>query len=212
MREKSSITAQRLLTLYRQAHVINGGWSAVNKIFMNDASAEVLSELAKLSNGFKLAQHIKNLQSGKTKIDSIDSELAPYGGQMEREAPASVDISENDLKVLKDALEKFQPDESHLNQIKDLPLTKSFGVNWLAGIRAAIGGDKLLLSKWHALNQTARAYQLWNRAFAVMSPPVSERARAEIQADLSEYETYLPMFGPDGTKLLARLRTFVSSV
>jgi hypothetical protein len=41
---------------------------------------------------------------------------------------------------------------------------------------------------------------------------MSERARAQIQAELPEFETYLPMFGDAGRDLLRRLREFVSSV
>jgi hypothetical protein len=41
---------------------------------------------------------------------------------------------------------------------------------------------------------------------------LSERVRAQVQADMPDYETYLPMFGDAGTELLAKLRTFISSM
>jgi len=211
MREKSSIIAQRLLNLYRQAHVISGGWSVINRVLLNEADAPVLEELMKLPNGGKLVQHIKNLQSGKMAKDSIEHELMPYGGQMDRMAKGTL-ISGADMKELEKALMDFQPDEEHIEAIRSLPMVQSFGERWLVGIRAAVACHPELLEKWRQVQQASRAYELWNRGYAMLTPPVSDRAKAEIQAELSEYETYLPMFGEDGTKLLARLRAFVSSV
>ena len=37
MKPKASVVAQKLLNLYRQAHVIIGGWSALNPIFVDEA-------------------------------------------------------------------------------------------------------------------------------------------------------------------------------
>ncbi|MFA7188325.1 MAG: hypothetical protein WC137_02535 [Alphaproteobacteria bacterium] len=211
MRESTSIIAQRLLNLYRQAHVINGGWPAVNQVFINEASEAVFTELEKLPGGTKLAIHIKNLKFGKTKMDQIDRELMPYNGMMNNNInPAQV--SSKDLQELGNALTDFQPDEEHIDKIKKLNIVQSFGENWVKGVRSALLNNPDLLSKWNEVSQTARAYDLWNEAYAILTPPISERARAQAQADLSEYETYLPMFGDEGTKLLARIRTFVSSV
>lgn len=211
MRESTSIIAQRLLNLYRQAHVINGGWPAVNQVFINEASEAVFTELEKLPGGTKLAIYIKNLKSGKTKMDQIDRELMPYNGMMNNNInPAQV--SSKDLQELGNALTDFQPDEEHIDKIKKLNIVQSFGENWVKGVRSALSNNPDLLSKWNEVSQTARAYDLWNEAYAILTPPISERARAQVQADLSEYETYLPMFGDEGTKLLARIRTFVSSV
>lgn len=41
---------------------------------------------------------------------------------------------------------------------------------------------------------------------------LTERHRAQIQADMPEYETYLPMFGDSGKEMLTKLRTFMSSL
>ena len=38
MKAKIRATAQKLLNLYRQEHVIVGGWPVLNKIFINDAT------------------------------------------------------------------------------------------------------------------------------------------------------------------------------
>ncbi|MCL2749255.1 MAG: hypothetical protein FWE50_04255 [Alphaproteobacteria bacterium] len=211
MREKSSIIAQRLLNLYRQAHVLNGGWAAVNQVLLHEADTLVLEELMKLPNGSKLAEHIRNLQSGKTAKNSIERELMPYGGLMDRAAKGT-SISDTDLKELEVALADFQPDEEHIEKIRSLPMVQSFGEKWQSGVRAAVARYPELAEKWRQVQQTSRAYELWNRGYAMLEPPVSDRARAQIQADLSEYETYLPMFGEDGTKLLVRLRAFMSSV
>jgi len=212
MREKSSIIAQRLLNLYRQAHVISGGWAAVNRVLLAEADSPVLEELMKLPNGGKLAAHIKNLQSGKTPKDSIERELMPYGGLMDRAVVKGASVSNADLKELEKALANFQPDEEHIEKIRNLPMVQSFGEKWISGVRAAIAGHPELVEKWRQVQQASRAYELWNRGYAMLEPPVSDRACAEIQADLSEYETYLPMFGEEGTKLLARLKSFMSSV
>ena len=82
MKAKASVIAQKLLNLYRQAHVINGGWPVLNHVFLDEASDEVLAELVNLPTGKMLATHIANLQSGKTPMDSIARELLPYGGMM----------------------------------------------------------------------------------------------------------------------------------
>ena len=65
MKAKASSIAQKLLNLYRQAHVINGGWAAVNRVLLDEATDEVLTELPELPTGKMLVQHIKNLREGK---------------------------------------------------------------------------------------------------------------------------------------------------
>ena len=62
------------------------------------------------------------------------------------------------------------------------------------------------------MNQTYNAYRLWDMANEIIANPISDRARAQVQADMPEYETYLPMFGDAGAELLAKLRTFISSM
>lgn len=211
MRELTSIIAQRLLNLYRQAHVIEGGWAVVNKALLAEADNEVMADLQKLPNGEKLVQHIKNLKSGKTEMNGIERGFIPYGGMMDSAVKAT-QISNKDLKELESVLAEFQSDEEHIEKIKNLTFVQSFGEKWISGVRASLSGKPELEKKWVEVSQSARAYDLWNKAYAILIPPVSERARAEIQAELSEYETYLPMFGEDGMQLLSRLRSFVSSL
>ena len=83
MKEKASVVAQKLLNLYRQEHVIFGGWAAVNQVFVDEATPDVLRELRDLPTGKNLIRHIENLRSGKTPMDSIERELLPYGGMMD---------------------------------------------------------------------------------------------------------------------------------
>ena len=45
MKAKNVAVAQKLLNLYRQEHVIIGGWSAVNPVFINEATDDVIKEL-----------------------------------------------------------------------------------------------------------------------------------------------------------------------
>ena len=83
MPQQARTIAQRLLNLYRQAHVIDGGWAAVNKVFIAESNdPQVIAELETLPTGKKLVTHINNLRSGKTPMDSIDKDLLPYGGLM----------------------------------------------------------------------------------------------------------------------------------
>ena len=216
MKENSSITAQRLLNLYRAAHAIDGTWRTVNAIFMAEADGAALEELKKLPCGDKLALHIRNLQSGKTRPDSIARELMPYGGMVEADLIDDDDIAtgmaENDLESLAYALNNFKPDQTHLDAIKNLPSVAQFGDRWLAGIRVSVGGRPDLLEKWRIVAKANTAFSLWERASDILSWPPTERTRAEIQADLPEYETYLPMFGDAGRDLLVKLRAFISSV
>lgn len=211
MLSKPSVTAQRLLNLYRQQHVIFGGWDAVNRVFVDEADAEVLRELHLLPAGSVLARHIENLQSGKTKIDSISSELLPYGGLM-AEMVASTKLSESEMRELTDGLDAFTPDNDGLAKIQSLNIVKKFGDEWLVAIRSALSDFPELLNKWNVVNKTARAYYLWKVANDILAAPLSERSRARVQADLPEYETYLPMFGNTGTELLSKLRVFISSL
>ncbi|MCL1902586.1 MAG: hypothetical protein FWG18_03100 [Alphaproteobacteria bacterium] len=216
MKEKNSIIATRLLNLYRAAHVIDGGWAAVNVIFVNESSAAVLNELKKMPTGERLLRHIENLQSGRTPMNSISRELMPYGGMMESEFIGNDDMptgfSDDDFKSLENALLNFQPTIEHLNAIRELSISAQFGERWLAGIRVTISGRPDLLEKWRVVFNADRAFSLWARANDILSWTPTERSRAEVQADMPEYETYLPMFGDAGQSTLAKLRAFISSM
>lgn len=210
MKAKASVVAQKLLNLYRQEHVIIGGWAAINPIFVNEADEEVIQELAELPTGKMLVRHIENLRSGKTAMDSIERELMPYGGAMDGDI-ASVVLSRDELATLADMLDKFTPDENGLAAIEKLGLVKKFGAEWLVAVRAALSDYPELAQKWSGVAKTYRAYQLWNSASEIVAQPIDDRKRAEIQADIPEYETYLPMFGDAGNELLNRLRLSISS-
>jgi len=69
-----------------------------------------------------------------------------------------------------------------------------------------------MLPQWENVVRTAKAYQMWDSAKQLTSETLTERNRAQIQADMPEFETYLPMFGDSGQELLLKLRTFMSSV
>ena len=53
---------------------------------------------------------------------------------------------------------------------------------------------------------------MWDSAKQLTSEVLTERNRAQIQADMPEFETYLPMFGDAGNEMLAKLRAFMSSL
>lgn len=212
MNVKTSAIALRLLNLYRQEHVIIGGWATVNPIFMNDATDDVIKELHGMPTGKLLVQHIENLRSGKTAMDSIDSELLPYGGMMTAEDVATIKLSPNQWRELENALQEFTPDQAGLDRFMSLELVREFGEEWQNSIRAILNARPQLLDKWNVVKQTYNAYRLWDMANEIIANPISERVRAQVQADMPEYETYLPMFGDAGTELLAKLRTFISSM
>ena len=67
-----------------------------------------------------------------------------------------------------------------------------------------------LAEKWKVVMQTERAYHLWDMATQIINQPLTERMRAQIQADMPEYETFLPMFAEPGNQLLEKLRSFMS--
>ncbi|MDR0727235.1 MAG: hypothetical protein LBF37_04205 [Rickettsiales bacterium] len=211
MKPRPNIVAQKLLNLYRQQHVIFGGWKAVNQIFISEADNDVLAELPNLPTGKMLIQHIENLRSGKTPMDSIAIELIPYGGLMS-EAVESTRLSDEELSELRNALDFFVPDSDGLAHIQSLNVVKKFGDEWQIAIRSALTDEPELQEKWNIVIKTARAYYLWKVANDMLSSPISERSRAQIQADLPEYETYLPMFGDAGNELLSKLRIYVSSI
>ena len=212
MNAKTSTSALKLLNLYRQEHVIIGGWTTVNPIFVNEATDDVIKELRDMPTGKLLVRHIENLRSGKTPMDSIDPELLPYGGMMIAEDIATIKLTANQWQELEDALNSFTPDQMGLERFMKLDVVREFGEEWQNAIRSALNARPQLLDRWNIVNQTYNAYRLWDTANEIIANPISERSRAQVQADMPEYETYLPMFGDAGTELLAKLRTFVSSL
>lgn len=212
MNVKTSTIALKLLNLYRQEHVIIGGWATVNPVFVNEATDDVMAELRDMPTGKMLVRHIENLRSGKTPMDSIDPELLPYGGMMTAEDVATIKLSPEQWRELENALQNFTPDQDGLNSFMSLGVVREFGEEWQTAIRSILNARPQLLNQWNIVNQTYNAYRLWDMAHEIIANPISERARAQVQADMLEYETYLPMFGDAGAELLAKLRTFVSSV
>lgn len=211
MKAQARIVAQKLLNLYRQQHVIFGGWAAVNPIFIADAAPDVMDALAELPTGKNLVRHIENLRSGKTPMDSIDRDLMPYGGLM-ADSFATVPLTRDEWSQLESGIRDFTTDEAGLARLQELAVVKKFGDEWLVGIRAAIMNRPDLMERWNIISKTYRAYYLWRVANDMLAMPLSDRSRAQLQADMPEYETYLPMFGDAGVALLGRLRTFVSSM
>lgn len=211
MSQQAHIIAQRLLNLYRQEHVIEGGWAAVNKVFIAESNNDqVIAELENIPTGKKLVAHINNLRTKKTPMDTIDKDLLPYGGLMTG-IEVSFSLTDAEFNELKSALDKFQPTQESLNNIKNMPLVRKFGNDWAQDIKAAIISRPDMLAKWNVVIQTDKAYKIWNSARELLSETLTERNRAHIQADMPEYETYLPMFGDSGKEMLSRLRTFMSS-
>lgn len=211
MKAKASVIAQKLLNLYRQEHVIFGGWAAVNQVFVDEATPDVLRELRELPTGKALVKHIENLRSGKTKMDSIERDLLPYGGMM-AETIATVPLTSAEWTELEQGINDFTTDQEGLDRIQQLNVVKKFGDQWLVAIRSALSERPDLLEKWSVINKTYRAYYLWKVASDMLNQPLSERARAQLQVDMPEYETYLPMFGNAGTELLEKLRSFITTI
>ena len=212
MNPKASATAQKLLNLYRQEHVIIGGWATVNPVLVSEATDDVIKELREMPTGKMLIRHIENLRSGKTPMDSIEPDLIPYGGLMTQSNLTNTTLSQKDLNELQSVLAEFTPDQAGLEKIERLNIVRRFGEEWANAIHDALGSYPDMQKKWFIVKQTYRAYQLWDTANKIINTPLDERTRAEIQADMPEYETYLPMFGNAGDDLLARLRTFISSI
>lgn len=210
MKARASAIAQKLLNLYRQEHVIFGGWAAVNPVFVQEATPDVIEELRTMPTGKALVRHIENLRGGKTPMDAIERDLLPYGGMM-TESVAAIILSPYEMQELESGLAAFTPDQTGLEEIERLNVVRKFGDEWLVGIRASLANRPDLLDKWAIVVKTYRAYYLWKVASDMLNQPLSERARAQLQADMPEYETYLPMFGDAGTELLGKLRQFITT-
>ena len=210
MQQHTLVTAQRLLNLYRQEHVIDGGWAAVNEVFLRESDDEnVMTALASLPTGAKLVKHIENLRSGRTPMNSIAVELLPYGGMM-LGSKTGTPLTSDEIDELKIALDKFETSPEGLTNIKKIPFVQRFGNEWIDDIRLMLKGNNEMLAKWDVVAQTDKAYRAWDSAKRLVSEPLTERSRAQIQADMLEFETYLPMFGETGKEILAKLRTFLS--
>lgn len=211
MKAKASVVAQKLLNLYRQEHVIVGGWAAVNRVFITEATQEVIAELHDLPTGKMLVAHIANLRNGTTPMDSIARELLPYGGMM-AETAQSVALSDSEQNQLIDAINEFTPDRDGLNKFMQTPIIKKFGDEWIVSVRNALIGKSDLLAKFDKIVRNKTAYDLWDTAKHIINNPINDRIRAQLQVDMPEYETYLPMFGDAGHEMLNRLHTFTSSL
>lgn len=211
MSQQAHTVAQRLLNLYRQEHVIEGGWATVNPVFVAESNDEqVIAELENMPTGKRLIAHINNLRSGKTPMDAIDKDLLPYGGTMTGIGD-NVSLTDNEFKELANALNKFQPTHESLLAFRNVPVIKKFGTEWAQSIKTAVISDADLLAKLHTVVQTDKAYRTWDSAKQLLSETLTDRQRAQIQADMPEYETFLPMFGDQGKDMLTKLRTFMSS-
>ncbi|MCQ2574989.1 MAG: hypothetical protein MJ156_02715 [Alphaproteobacteria bacterium] len=213
MKQQAHTVAQRLLNLYRQEHVIDGGWSVVNKIFLEESKdPEVLAKLKDLPTGANLIQHITNLKNGKTAIDSIEPELLPYGGLMTQTYSDIKTISQEDFIELSNLINNFEPTPEHLQSILNTNIVKNYGDDWINSIRNILSNDSELSSKWSDVIKTWKAYDIWDKAQHIVTEEPTERTRAKTQADMPDYETYLPMFGDKGKVLLTKLRSIISSM
>lgn len=210
MKAKASVTAQKLLNLYRQAHVIEGGWAVLNRVFVDEATDDVIAELHELPTGKLLVEHIKNLRSGETPMDSIARELLPYGGMMV-DVALNVEISPDDIKQIIDAVNNFTPDQDGLDNFMKNPVIKKFGPNWIALTQSALANNPNELERFDTIVRTWNAYRAWDSANAIISKPINDRVRAQLQVDMVEYETYLPMFGDQGQQILNQLHNIISS-
>ena len=211
MKAKASVITQKLLNLYRQAHVISGGWVAVNQVFIEEATNDVLVELADLPTGKLLIAHIENLRSGKTPMNSIARELLPYGGMMAQESVSS-DVLPDEIKELLFAINHFKSDQDGIDEFLATPVVKKFGTKWVVGIRNILADYPKESEKFNNIVKIWTAYGVWANAKEIINNPINDRVRAQIQVDMPEYENYLPMFGDAGQKLLDRLHEFTSSL
>lgn len=211
MKAKASVIAQKLLNLYRQAHVIEGGWAMVNRVFVNEATDDVLTQMQDLPTGKFLIEHIKNLRSGKTPMNAIARELLPYGGML-AENVVDVDVGKNDLQELIDAIDNFNPTQDGIDTFLNNPVIKNAGQDWIKTVHKLISGDADATKKFDQIVRTWTAYNMWTRANDVLAAPVDDRVRAQLQVDMPEYETYLPMFGDEGQDLLRRLHKLTSAL
>ena len=143
-------------------------------------------------------------------MDTINPELLPYGGLMATQT-SNINLTDAELNELKSALNNFEPNIEYLNKIKQLESVKKFGNNWKENIKSILAQYPDMSAKWENVIRTAKAYQMWDSAKELISEDFTERSRAQIQADMPEFETYLPMFGDEGQEILAKLRTYISS-
>lgn len=210
MKSKSSVIAQKLVNLYRQEHVIQGGWAALNPIFVAEATPDVIREMRNIPTSKYLIKHIENLRNGTTPMDSIEPDLLPYGGQMSDDG-TTVPLTDAEWQELESALNSFTPTQDGLNLVESLSVVKRLGDEWYGAIKSALSIRPDLFAKWELVGQTQRAYYLWNIASDIIQRPITERIRAQVQAEIPEYETYLPMFGDAGIDLLNKLRNSLSS-
>ncbi|MCQ2562148.1 MAG: hypothetical protein MJ158_00815 [Alphaproteobacteria bacterium] len=91
-------------------------------------------------------------------------------------------------------------------------MIQNIGENWQEKIKSALFQDMELKQKWDTVIKTWTAYNLWDSAQTIIHSDITERIKAQVQADMLDYETYLPMFGQAGTDLLVNLRNIISTM
>ena len=93
MQQQAHVIAQRLLNIYRQEHVLVGGWAAVNRVLIDESNdPNVIAELNKYKyvvicsyyeGRYMLSRHSKrttwetqggHIEVGETPMDAIDPE------------------------------------------------------------------------------------------------------------------------------------------
>jgi hypothetical protein len=130
---------------------------------------------------------------------------------MAGESVASINLNDAQMSALVDAIDNFIPTQQGLDIFMSKPIVQRFGEEWVNAIGAIVQTKSDLQEKWKSVVQTYNAYRLWDSANNIISTPLTERVRAQVQAEMPEYETYLPMFGDAGTELLNKLRNFISA-
>jgi len=128
LRQKKEIdeAAWRMLNIFRQFHVINGGIAAVNKYFIT-ANDDVIESIRNMPGGKKLAEHITNLKSNKTRINTINEYLLPFGEDVLLDfQDANKDIYDKEIETSKqpqktdeDIKEAFA--DYKKTELKDIP-------------------------------------------------------------------------------------------
>ena len=98
-----------------------------------------------------------------------------------------------------------------LDKIKQLPFVQKFGNTWTDDIKKALTDNNEMLAKWDVVARTALAYKNWDTAQKLVSQPATERNRALIQANMFDFEMYLPMFGEPGKEILSKLHAITAA-
>ena len=237
-REDALKIGRKYLNIFHQLHFINAGMEILNNDFLT-MSDDVIELLPELAGGMKLAQHIKNLKTGKTPINKIDADVLPFGElvfddhekfleytsynkiaamknvESENNAETSSIQTEinNEYKQLYELLRAFKNTPALLENFKSSEVIRDLGPDWKNEVKNILKNSKEKDAS--NMRKTFDGLCVFDIALNYWQECVAivknpkSKPTSEIKDKLSDYKKYLAMFGAGGKDLYEKVKQLV---